>query len=166
GVTHSPSVFVVTVLLIPMGGLLTFTSAPATTAPEASWTVPVNVPVSCAKAAPEISRNTAKHKAMRTIFMAGSVELSSRSCTSALRPLGAHDGTHERAADRSSRNCSVGRVQKCAWAPHPRLLLNLLKRIKYSYPAAVKRKNEEPEPFAFPLPPGLSRRLVLCGGAS
>src|ERR1700693_919977 len=132
-----------------MDWLLMFTSAPATTAPELSWTVPVNVPVSCATAAPEISRNTDKQKAMRTIFMTGSVGPSLRRYPSALRPFAAHVGAHERSADGSSRNCSVGKVQKCAWAPHPRLLLNLLKRIKYSYPAGVKRKNEQAQTFRF-----------------
>ena len=56
-----------------------------------------------------------------------------------------------------SRNCSVGRVQKCAWAPHPRLLLNLLKRIKYSYPAGVKRKNERTPTFRLLFTLGSSR---------
>jgi len=65
---------------------------------------------------------------MRMIFMAGSVGPSLKRYQFALYPLAAHHRVHQRRAHSrlahgSARNCSVGRVQKCAWAPHPRLLL-------------------------------------------
>src|SRR5580658_3246631 len=68
--THSPSLLETVTRVTPMVALVMDTSAPATMAPEVSRTVPVNVAVSCAKAAPEAQRrNASRQQAWRRNFM-------------------------------------------------------------------------------------------------
>jgi hypothetical protein len=56
------------------------------------------------------------------------------------------------------RNSFQDSERKHAWAPHPRLLLNLLKRIKIHSPPYVKRKKR----FVPPMPPPTSIRALSC----
>src|SRR3984885_12042236 len=136
--THSPSLLETVARSTPMVALATTTSAPATTAPEVSRTVPVKVAGSCAKRFHERLPDGAKFARVicEPEMLIPEVAGIARRMVGVQRSWQAELGL---AGEQLSRQV----VMKSVMDPTPNVLLNLLKVIYIRQRGYVKRKTRD-----------------------